>query len=309
MALVLFVGLSIFTITFYVKHEYCHYNYEFVSGECADQVISKKAYLELRLDLEKYFAEEIKDGKISDASVYFRDLNRGPVMGINELSLFSSASLLKLPVVMAVLKMAEDRPEILDIKLINEGKDVSNAEQYFSPEENIQLNVPYTVKEVIRRALVYSDNMAINMLHDFMNIEGDETNNVGIVFRDLGLILPDDLLDRDISTRAYASLFRLLYNNSYLNPEYSELVLEYLSHSHFNTGLRAGVPRDVVVSNKFGERFWEDIKQLHDCGIIYYPDNPYLLCVMTRGGDYDDLVDVIREVSKRTYEEVNSRKI
>jgi hypothetical protein len=74
--------------------------------------------------------------------------------------------------------------------------------------------------------------------------------------------------------------------------------------------LRKGLPPGIPVADKFGE--WapggdSDIRQLHDCGIIYYPGNPYLLCVMSRGLSYDDLSGVIGDVSRVTFNEVNRR--
>lgn len=63
------------------------------------------------------------------------------------------------------------------------------------------------------------------------------------------------------------------------------------------------MPKDVEIAHKFGQRDVDGVglKQLHDCGIVYHPDGPYLLCVMTRGFDYDILSNVIGEISKRTY--------
>lgn len=282
---------------------------KFVTSECHDKVIDKSAYLQLKVDLEEYFETRKGQGALSDVSVFFRDLNDGPVMGVNEHAAFSSASLLKLPVVMTVLKLAEERPEVLDIDLIYGGENAPDIDQFYVPEEKIVKEGKYSVMEVIRHALVYSDNAAIAMLHDFLGIEGDEDNNVVSVFRELGLILPDDLQDRDVSTRSYAALFRLLYTSSYLNPDHSELILEHLSRGTFN-GLRAGVPEGVTVASKFGERFHEDgTKQLHDCGIVYYPDNPYVLCVMTVGNDFAELQKTIVDTSRMVYEEVDSRRI
>jgi hypothetical protein len=51
------------------------------------------------------------------------------------------------------------------------------------------------------------------------------------------------------------------------------------------------------------------LNQLHDCGIIYYPGNPYLLCVMTRGTDWSALEKTIQTISAMTYKEVDSRKL
>ena len=78
----------------------------------------------------------------------------------------------------------------------------------------------------------------------------------------------------------------------------SEKALGLLQKSEFHKGLVAGVPSGTIVAHKFGERDGLTIgeKQLHDCGIIYYPGNPYLLCVMTRGDNFDELAGVVFDV-------------
>jgi hypothetical protein len=67
---------------------------------------------------------------------------------------------------------------------------------------------------------------------------------------------------------------------------------------------------NIPVAHKFGERtgFAGGVKQLHDCGIVYYPKNPYLLCIMTRGTDFTKLESTIAAVSKMVYQEFDSRK-
>jgi hypothetical protein len=50
-------------------------------------------------------------------------------------------------------------------------------------------------------------------------------------------------------------------------------------------------------------------KQLLDCGIIYYPNNPYILCVMTEGTEWGKMEEVISNVSKMVYEEVKAREL
>ncbi len=42
--------------------------------------------------------------------------------------------------------------------------------------------------------------------------------------------------------------------------------------------------------------------EAHDCGIVYYPDSPYLLCVMTRGKDTGQLESIIGKISQITYQ-------
>lgn len=91
---------------------------------------------------------------------------------------------------------------------------------------------------------------------------------------DLGILEPGhDLNMASVNTKGYGSIFRMLYNISFLDKEMSEKLLSLLARSYFDDGLRAGVPERVVIAHKFGERYLPDgTKQLHDCGIVYYPD-------------------------------------
>jgi hypothetical protein len=47
--------------------------------------------------------------------------------------------------------------------------------------------------------------------------------------------------------------------------------------------------------------------QLHECGIVYFPDHPYLLGIMTRGKDYDVMLTTIRGLSRLIYNEVRQQ--
>jgi beta-lactamase class A len=109
-----------------------------------------------------------------------------------------------------------------------------------------------------------------------------------------------------ISVKMYSSFFRLLYNSTYLNREMSEKGLEILSTTHFASGIPAGLPKGMMVAHKFGERGLANsqLKQLHDCGIVYFSKSPYLLCVMTRGDDFKKLSDIIKDVSSIVYKNV-----
>jgi hypothetical protein len=126
---------------------------------------------------------------------------------------------------------------------------------------------------------------------------------------DLGIKLSkgDDSSDY-VTVRQYSSLLRVLFNASYLNADYSEKALENLGNIEFKQGLNKGVPTNILIAHKFGERELTDkTKQLHDCGIIYYPGHPYLLCVMTRGTDYNNLSDFIGKISNTIYSQINNK--
>jgi len=311
--LAVFVAGSFFLgmyLDFFFHNELCHGDYEYINRDnaCLDKVIDKRGYIELKRELEEYFGLEGKAGRITHASVYFRDLNAGPAFGIKENETYSSASLLKLPVAIAVLKEVEDDPTLL-YQLFQVSDQSSVLEQFFSPSKSLEMGQSYTMQQLLEHSLIYSDNTANKIIKDYLYTRMGDNSIVITALKDLGLILPQSYEDEEITVRAYASLFRLLYNSSYLNPQYSELLLSILVRSEFMAGLRAGVPDGILVAHKFGERYIGDTKQLHDCGIIYYPDNPYLLCVMTQGDDFQELTKIIGTVSEMFYNEVNSRRL
>jgi len=235
-------------------------------------------------------------------SIYYRDLNNGPSFGINEKEGFIPASLLKVPLMMAYFKRAETQPEILSEKVLYQGPtEKYDIEQYIVPVKTLKKGKSYAREELIRRMISYSDNEAAFLLY--------RKSYLDWIFKDLGMLTPGARVPRgSISVKEYASFFRVLFNASYLNGAMSEKALDFLSSSDFNWGLAAGVPRGVAVAHKFGERDnKKGDKQLHDCGIVYYPSRPYLLCVMTRGDDYKQLEGIIQTISSRVYEEVDKQ--
>jgi beta-lactamase class A len=84
----------------------------------------------------------------------------------------------------------------------------------------------------------------------------------------------------------------------------SEKALKLLTQTKYKDALYAGVPQHIEVAHKFGERQFlpSQEKQLHDCGIVYHPQNPYLLCIMSRGQDFKKLSNIIKNISKATYD-------
>ncbi len=125
-------------------------------------------------------------------------------------------------------------------------------------------------------------------------------------FEYLNVTLPSSGL---LTAKQYGTFFRILFNSSYLDYDDSEKALSLLNDSTFVQGLRAGVPTNVQVAHKFGERwdYGNSEKELHDCGIVYYPGHPYLLCVMTQGTNFDDMASAIANISRFVYMQVDNQ--
>jgi hypothetical protein len=112
---------------------------------------------------------------------------------------------------------------------------------------------------------------------------------------------------------AYASFYRVLFNASYLNRDMSEKALRFLSQASYRDGIISGVPQEIDVVAKYGERVLDDrsagqpvvMKQLHEVGIVYHPRHPYIMGVMVRGSDSSRLQKVMRDISALIFEEVD----
>jgi beta-lactamase class A len=280
--------------------------YRFINPlyECTNVDFKAGEYNTLRKRLTDYIDEAVLQNDVERIAVYFRDLNNGPWFGINEDYTFSPASLLKIPIMMAFFKKAESDPSVLSKKIKYEEEIIINANPVIEPENPIVLGQEYTVRELIERLIIESDNIAGGLL--VQNIQGSDIDKIS---SDLDLPISYSASKDYMNVGQYSALFRILYNDSYLDTKYSEMALEILSRSRFKDGLRKNIPQDVPVAHKFGERHVEgtDRYQLHDCGIVYYIDRPYLLCVMSEGHTYNSLIEIIQHIGQEVFKEYNNR--
>jgi beta-lactamase class A len=265
-----------------------------------------KEYGAYENQLRKQIDILLETKKASHVSVYFRRLLEGAWFGINETEKFTPASLLKVPNMIALLKEAETDPTFLKKQLIYTQKYL-NTEPFFPAKEELKINSSYTVDDLITRMVKYSDNESMFLLR-----QNFDTAIFNQLYTDLAIATPDDTVSDDFMTvKTYASFFRILFNASYLSASSSEKALTLLTQTDFNKGIVAGIPKNIVVAHKFGERTYTDdgTKQLHDCGIVYNAAKPYLLCIMTRGKDFNTLADVIKNISASVWKEMESRTI
>ena len=196
--------------------------------------------------------------------------------------------------------MAESDPSILKKTIVNAKQ--TREEQNIVPQQTIVYNQTYTIEDLINRMIIYSDNTAYEILSESIDYKKfmDLFDYLGV---DFSKALTDPL-GNIISVKDYAAFYRILFNASYLNKEMSEKALKLLSQTTYKNGLVARLPSNLIVAHKFGERKYLVTAevQLHDCGIVYLPNHPYLICVMTRGKDFASLESVIQDISFVAYQ-------
>lgn len=264
------------------------------------------AYVALKSTIEDTVNGIVADGRARSVGVYYRNLSSGQWTSVNGDEVFTGASLLKVPNMMAVFRQEDLGHDTLNKTYTVDPDEVPDVVQDVPPSHVLQDNVTYTVDDLVRYMVAYSDNRANYALEKF----GDEKTLAG-VYADFDVALGRDAEgEYTLSPRDYSYFFRGLYNATYLSRGLSERALGYLAQVDFNDGLRAGVPAGVTIAHKFGnatvhEADGTTTDEIHDCGIVYGPKSTYFLCVMTKGGDISTLESVVKEISAVVYNDTN----
>jgi beta-lactamase class A len=286
---------------FFVEQREMDSGFQFINPllACGDENFSRLstgALLTLEQKANALIAQQKREGKLVEGAVYFRGLNGGSWFGINEDTLFTPGSLLKVPLVMSVYAHEEKNPGFLETSIEYDGGHVDAREHFTS--DKIQEGNVYTVEDLVRAVLVHSDNDAAMLLSQLIT-RGELDQS----YAALGIQVPTSGNDYEVRVRTYASFFRILFNATLLSKEHSDHLLALLSETTFHDGIVAGIPKGIVVAHKFGERTQgqNNLVQLHDCGIVYKGTNPFLLCVMMRGNDFNTLSKNIADVAALAY--------
>ncbi|UPA22395.1 class A beta-lactamase-related serine hydrolase [Candidatus Peribacteria bacterium] len=289
---------------------FCHTEYDLLSParRCNNTLPQGEWNYEHLRDTLSAAKEKLKAaGKVDHLSIYFQDLDHGPRFGIGEYDKFEPASLLKVPLAIFFLHAADLDPEILDKQLSFTGQ-LKIDDNLLSPAETIQPDTLYTIRELLEKMIIYSDNRSYSLLLREMHSLSESV--AYYTFRDLDVLqIMLETEDTYVSISSYAKLFGVLYNTGYLSKDMSQYALDLLSRSTFREGIVSGLPEDLRVAHKFGFRFAEGQGQLHDCGIVYHPKMAYILCVMTSGKDVNNANAAISAISTIVYESVSSLDI
>jgi beta-lactamase class A len=159
-----------------------------------------------------------------------------------------------------------------------------------------------TLRQAAEYALERSDNTATHFIYDNMQ------NVMSYDEQSLARLDVDQNMENGqavITARAYSSVLKSLYFSSYLEKQDSQEMLSYLAKSAETERLTKKLPKSVTVSHKNGvfNTNWAE----SDCGIVYVPRRPYVICVMV-GLPEDQANDFIADVSKEVYDFVVSQK-
>jgi beta-lactamase class A len=239
-----------------------------------------------------------------NVAFYVEDLNSGGWIGSLEREPFVAASLLKVPIATCVMKKIDSGIWTLDTELIIEEKykDQNFGELWKAPD-----GTKMSIRDLLDKMLKDSDNTAVGVL--FANLTKEETTDI---FYHIGMRNSEDASkDPDwsqinkFSAKDLATMFRALYNATYITRKSSEYILEILTDTKFASVVPSEIPKEVKVAHKIGNYFdvtTNKLKNYHDCGIAYVPDHPYLYCIMTNDLETKKAEQTISSVGDNIYE-------
>jgi beta-lactamase class A len=217
---------------------------------------------------------------------YYEDLSTGEVVQIQAEQQFRTASVSKMIVLMALMDAVTLGTADLEDVVVYSPNDFEWGSGVIAYEDLSQPNLAFEVGTLAEYAVVYSDNIAFNMLWRYMGTEevytffeeviGHETNR-GVLY---------------MSAEDAAKLMGLLYESE---GEHYDTLRENLKNTVFPILLEEYLPEGAV-AHKVG--FY--LSYLHDAGIVFTDNGDYVLSVFSM--DLPNGYESIAELSLKIYE-------
>ncbi len=243
-----------------------------------------------------------------EPAIYVWDYSKSRSVEINANEIYSSASIIKLPVLVELLRYSESLKKA-GYKPVEFNKKLQFNEIYrTSGSGSLQYERAgnyYSINHLATIMIQNSDNSATNMLLE--QISGMEGLNSairkwGLESTQISNWLPDLKGTNTISAKDMATLLYNIDNPKFLNNDSKYLIQQYMSNVKNNTLIHAGLPKEAEFLHKTG-----DIgTMLGDAGIVYAPNGrKYIVVILTKRkfNDYSAR-DFIQQASRIIYQSV-----
>lgn len=251
---------------------------------------------------------EIAAGCGGSVSVAVRNIGNAADISINDREVMSSASIIKVPMLVEALRQARDGELDLDMEIVLADEHRVRGSGVL---RYLHAGTRLTMMDLLWLMIVVSDNTATNIVMDIIGIE-----NVNRTLRAMGYA--DTRLSRkmydwaaiergldNVCTAAdIADLLVRIARGEAVGGEWDERALDMLSHQQETSRLGLLLPDEAKLANKTGSR--DGI--YHDCGIVTAPDFRYSIAVFTRDASSPgDAHLAIAHISKAVYNHFASR--
>ena len=272
----------------------------------------------LRVALEKL----VRESKARAVAVALLDLESGFRFSLAGDRWFHAASTIKLAVLLAIFRAADEGRLRLDSSLHVRNRFVSAADgspfrvdpsSDAMPELYQAIGRTAKISALTEGMIVASSNLATNLLLDLLGVEYARN-----VLRDAqvsGVELRRGVEDRaahrkGIDNEATADgLLTLLsaLRGDFLKKESKEQAIHVLLAQRFNSMIPAGLPAHATVAHKTGEIS----TACHDVGIVYLPERePYIAVILTEfDAEQNGRRETVAAISEMLYRSLTGREL
>lgn len=237
------------------------------------------------------------EGATGTYAVSIKNLKTGESFNMNEHRVFESASLYKLWVMVSIVDQIQKgllkEDEILtgEVQALNKKYNIASEDA-----ELTEGTVSLTIKDALTQMITISHNYASLLLSSKIGL-----SNVG---RNL---YKYDLLESLVGTgKTYptttsfdtALFFEKLHKGELANTESTQRMIDLLKKQALNNKLPKYLPSDVVIAHKTGELGYFS----HDAGIVFLPDQEYVIAILSQSNFPAGAEDRIANISKNVFE-------
>lgn len=234
-----------------------------------------------------------EDARFSSIAISFYDYETALRFSYRGDQFFHAASTIKVPILLALFKAAEEGRIRLDdtLHVRNRFSSIVDGEVFrlalgrdADAEVPKRLGRSMRVRDLARAMVVRSSNLATNLLLDYLGLSEARRiiSEAGLEGVKLQRGVEDNRafehgLNNEISADGLVRCFRLLCGSGFCRDETRGAMIEILRAQEFNDMIPAKLPPSAVVAHKTGE-----ISTVcHDAGIVFLPERkPYVLAIL-----------------------------
>lgn len=224
--------------------------------------------------------------------IYIIDLKSGKSLGINHLESFHAASTFKLPMNLYLYKKISEG-SINPLTMLT-----YRQEHYEGGTGRLQydpVGSSYSIKMLSKYSIVYSDNVATNMLLAYLG-----RSNIKNFMRSVGGTVVSD--DKNITCPRDMAIYmeELLKFNSQ-HPELGKELMSNLQNTVFNNRIPKLIPPNVKIAHKIGN--WPPTGTYNDVGYVEHPERPYIISIFSKNTEnIYRAFSILQKISKIAYD-------
>lgn len=273
------------------------------------------------VDVSSTLNEELQrlagERKARAIAVAFHDVESGLRFSLQGDRWFHAASTIKVAVLLAVFRAADEGGLRLDDSLHVRNRFISTADgspfhlsrdSDAMPELYKRIGRVAKISELAEGMIVASSNLATNLLLDYITVEyaRNVLRNAQVDGVELRRGVEDHAAhEKGINNQVTANGLLMLLSalrGDFLSVKSKEQAIRILLEQRFDSMIPAGLPAHAVVAHKTGEIS----TACHDMGIVYLPErDPYLAVILTEfDSDRDGKRETVAAISQAIYRSV-----